>query len=260
MCHPVTRRVAQESVEPVARAQIASWTVSVSTPNRSDLLTLAFTYAAVGVTVSVALVDRGVSTGVILAASFFMFSATSELAFLAVDDAGGSLAAAVASGWLVATRFGLLATSLTRVFEASRLERIVAAISSLDPNVALAVQQPTADGVRQVFWHTTAALMGGFWIGSIAGLVLGNVMGDTTQWGLDVVFPAALLSIIGSLLRRREGLLAAVVGAVTCLGLVPFAPGGTPILASSLGAIVGALAIGRRRSTTPNGPPDGAIS
>lgn len=218
-------------------------------PTRADLLTLAFTYFAVGVTVSVALVDREVPTGVILAASLFVFSATSELAFLAVDDSGGAFAAAIASGWLVATRFGLLAGSLTRVLEASRPERVAAAITSFDPNVALAVQQPTPDRVRRVFWRTTAALMIGFWVGTAVGLLLGNVMGDTTRWGLDVVFPAALLSIIGSLLRRHEGLLAAVVGAVTCLALVPFTPGGTPILASSLGAFVGAVAVGHWRES-----------
>ncbi len=216
-------------------------------PRRADLATLAFTYFAVGVTVSVAMVERGVPTGVTIVAAVMVYSATSELAYLAVDDVGGSMFAAVASGWLVASRFGLLAASLNRRFEGSPAQRAAAAFTALDPSVAVAIQEPTPKETKSTYWRVSFVLLFGFWAGSLVGLFLGNIMGDTDQWGLDAVFPAALLSIIGSLLRRSEGLLAGVTGAVACLALIPFAPGGLPILASSLGAVVGAVYITRTK-------------
>ncbi len=216
-------------------------------PKRADIATLGFTYFAVGVTVSVAMVDRGVSSGVTIAAALTVFAATSELAFLAVKDADGSMAAAILSGWLVASRFGLLAATLNHVFDGSTTERAAAAITTFDPSVAVAMQQPTRAESRRAYWQVTVVLLVGFWIGSLVGLFLGNIMGDTNRWGLDALFPAALLSIIGSLLRRREGLLAGIVGAAACLALFPFAPGGLPILASVLGAVVGAEYVSRTR-------------
>ena len=211
-------------------------------PGPTDYLALAFTYFAVGVTVSVAMVERGVSIPTTLGAALVIYSATSELAFLAVRDAGGSAVIGVLSGWLVASRFGLLALSLGTRYRASGWERAAAAVNSFDPNVGLAVQQPDRAELRRVFWRVTAALMIGWWVGSLVGVFLGDVIGDGRAWGLDAVFPATLMAIIGALVRRRDGLTAAFVGAGICCLLVPIAPGGLPILASALGAVVAVLA------------------
>ncbi|MEZ5379234.1 MAG: AzlC family ABC transporter permease [Acidimicrobiales bacterium] len=217
-------------------------------PKPADIATLAFTFFAVGMTVSVAMVDRGVSTGVTITAAIVVYSATGELAYLAVRDAGGSMLAAVASGWLVASRFGLLAASLNRVLEGSRAERAVAAFTALDPSVAVAIQQPSKAESKRAYWVVSLTLLAGFWAGSLVGLFLGNILGDTSRLGFDAVFPAALLSIIGNLLRRKEGLVAGVTGAIACIALIPVAPGGVPILASSLGAVVGAMWIARSKA------------
>ena len=211
-----------------------------SEPKLVDLATLCFAYFAVGVTVSVALVDRGASTGTILGAALFVYSATSELAYIAVDKAGGSMVAGVLSGWLVATRFGLLAVSLGRIMDGSVLRRSAAALNAFDPNVALAIQQTEPKRMLRTYWRVTAALLIGWWIGTLCGLLLGNVLGDTQRYGLDAVFPAALLAIIGGLLRRGDALLAALVGSLVCLALIPFVPAGIPILASVIGAFIGA--------------------
>jgi predicted branched-subunit amino acid permease len=207
-------------------------------PRFSDYATLAFTYFAVGVTVSVAMIDAGVSVPTTLGAALVVYSATSELAFLAVKGAGGSAVVGVLSGWLVASRFGLLAVSLGARYRGGTMERTAAAINSFDPNVGLAVQQPQPAPLRAVFWKVTAALMVGWWAGSLVGVYLGDIVGDGRAWGLDAVFPAALVAIIGSLVRRRDGLTAALAGAGICCVLIPIVPGGLPILASALGAVI----------------------
>lgn len=216
--------------------------MTASGPGPTDYLALAFTYFVVGVTVSVAMVERGISIPTTLGAALVIYSATSELAFLAVRDAGGSAVVGVLSGWLVASRFGLLAVSLGVRYRASVWERAAAAINSFDPNVGLAVQQAERSELRRVFWRVTAALMVGWWMGSLVGAFLGDVIGDGRAWGLDAVFPATLMAIIGALVRRRDGLTAAVVGAGICCLLIPLAPGGAPILASALGAVVATTA------------------
>lgn len=213
-------------------------------PSRSDYFTLAFAYFAVGVTVSVALLEAGTSIPRTLTSALIIYAATPQLAFLAVKAAGGSTVVGVLSGWLVASRFGILASSLGARYPQGTLERAAAAINSFDPNVALALQQERQSNVRRVFWLVTAALMVGWWLGTGVGIVLGNVLGNSDALGLDAVFPAILLAIIGSSLRQRDGLVAALAGACICLALIPISPGGVPILASALGAVA-ALGLSR---------------
>lgn len=213
-------------------------TADQTEPGWPDLATFALTFFALGVTVNLLILERGTSTRLTLIAAFVVYSATSELAYLAVRDAGGSQLAAIVAGWVVASRFGLLAVSLGTRFPDSFGHRAAAAVNAFDPNVALAIQQPTTAGVVRVFWRVTAALMLGWWAGALVGVYLGNVIGDTERLGLDALFPAALLAIIGNLLRRRDGAAAALVGGGLCLALLPFAPAGVPIIASLLGAFV----------------------
>lgn len=228
----------------------------MTAPRRADYVALAVTYFAVGVTVSVAMIERGVSVPTTLGAALVVYSATSELAFLAVGDAGGSAVVGVLSGWLVASRFGLLALSLGARYTGTMWERAAAAINSFDPNVGLAIQQTDRAELRRVFWRVTAALMAGWWIGSLVGVYLGDVIGDGRAWGLDAVFPATLMAIIGALVRRRDGLTAAVIGAGICCLLIPIAPGGLPILASGLGAVT-AIVVHRPSGDARAPNPDG---
>lgn len=210
-------------------------------PSWSELGGLCFTFFALGVTVNVLVLERVGSEAKTVVAAIVVNSATTELAYLAVRDAGGSLVAALIAGWIVASRFGLLAASLGSRLRVGRLHRAAAGFQSFDPNVTLAVQQRDADVVR-TFWTVTSAMHLGWYLGTFVGVFLGNVIGDAERLGLDAVFPAALLAIIAPLLRRRSGGVAALVGGGLCLVLLPFAPAGIPIVLSLVGAIV-ALAV-----------------
>ncbi len=242
--------MADDDVQPDGTAEPAA----PPPPKLVDELFMAATFFALGVTVAVALVESGTSATVILVASIVVYSATSTLAFLAVDDAGGSTLAGVISGWLVASRFGILAVSLKGRLRVSRTEQVVAALQALDPNVGLMMQQPDPAVARRTYWRITAVLVGGWVGGTIAGLVAGEFLGDTRRIGFDVVFPAALLAIIAPLLRRRDGLASAIGGVALCLALFPVAPAGVPIVASALAAVAVALSGGRTGLTpTPGG-------
>lgn len=222
--------------------------------SRIDFATMAITFFSLGVTLQVVLIDSGTSSTRAFVASAVIFSATSQFAYLAVREGGGGDWAAIAAGWVVATRFGILAVSLSPKLPRGFLRRAAAAVNAFDPNVAVAVQQPTPKLVEREFWRTTAGMMLGWFGGIAAGTLLGNFLGDTQRWGLDAVFPAALLAIIGNLLRQRDGFIAGVTGAIICLVLLPFIPAGLPIILSVLGVAIALTAVRLPKRTEPGDP------
>jgi len=109
----------------------------------------------------------------------------------------------------------------------------------------VAVQEAKPRDVIAVFWWVTLAMHLGWVSGTLIGVFLGNVIGDAERLGLDAVFPALLLAVIASLLRRRDGLAAAVIGGAICAVLIPVLPAGVPIILSLAGAVA-ALTIPER--------------
>ena len=204
----------------------------------ADFATMSITFFSLGVTLQVVLIDAGTSPARAFVASSVIFSATSQFAYLAVRDAGGGDWAAIIAGLVVATRFGILAVSLSRKLPRGHVRRALAAVNAFDPNVAVAVQQPTPETVEREFWRTTAGMMLGWFTGVAVGTWLGDVLGDTQRLGLDAVFPAALLAIIGNLLRSPDGRIAGVAGGLLCLSLLPFVPAGLPIILSLFGVVI----------------------
>lgn len=214
----------------------------------ADFATMAIAFFSLGVTLQVVLIDTGTSAVRAFVASSVIFSATSQFAYLAVKEAGGGEWAAILAGVIVATRFGILAMSLIPRLPHGGFRRTVAALNAFDPNVAVAVQQPTPEGVEREFWRTTAGMMIGWFAGIAVGTFLGDVLGDTQRLGLDAVFPAALLAIIGNLLRTKDGRIAGVAGGVLCLVLLPVAPAGLPIILS-LGGVAIAILLSKEATT-----------
>lgn len=214
-------------------------------PKRTDLIAICLTFFSLGVTVNVLVLERVGSESLTVAAALLINAATTELAYLAVRDAGGSQFAAIVAGWVVAARFGLLAVSLGARIRVGAWHRAAAAFFSFDPNVTFAVQQSTPRRVIRVFWTVLVAMHLGWFVGVFVGVYLGNVIGDADRLGLDAVFPAALLAIIGNLLRRRDGAAAALLGGALCVVLIPIAPAGVPIIAS-LAAAFAALRVEER--------------
>jgi predicted branched-subunit amino acid permease len=212
---------------------------------------IALTFFALGVTVNVLVLERLGSEVKTVTAAIVVNSATSQLAYLAVRDVGGSVIAAMIAGWIVATRFGLLAAGLAPRLQVGRFHKAMIGLQAFDPNVGIAIQQRESRDVVRVFWLVTAAMHLGWWSGTFAGVFLGNVIGDSQRLGLDAVFPALLLAVIGNLLRQRPGLVAALVGGVLCAVLIPIAPAGLPIIISLTGAVV---ALGVRPTQTPKSP------
>jgi predicted branched-subunit amino acid permease len=78
------------------------------------------------------------------------------------------------------------------------------------------------------------------WIsGTAVGVVGGSAIAHPERFGLDAIFPAFYLALLVGELRNRDAGTAAVLGGAIALALVPFAPGGLPVIAASAAALIG---------------------
>ncbi len=84
----------------------------------------------------------------------------------------------------------------------------------------------------------------GWGLGTAVGVALGGAIGDPSDFGLDAILPAFFLCLLVEELRSGQAVAAALLAAVISLSLIPVAPVGVPVVASSLAALI---ALGRRR-------------
>lgn len=206
--------------------------------SNGDAATLAVTYFTAGLAVSVLHVTQGTDPLVVIAAAFIVNSATSTLAFAAVATTGGSTTAAVLSGWLVATRFGLFAAALGPRLWPRRWKRALAAHMAFDPSVALALREERDVAARQTFVRAGLWLCVPWWISAVVGALIAERLGDTDALGFDVILPALLLAIVWPQLRERTGRIVAAVAVVSALALVGITPGGIPELIGGAAALL----------------------
>ena len=90
---------------------------------------------------------------------------------------------------------------------------------------------------------------------TLAGALLGNLMGDPKAWGLDGAAIAAFCGLLWPRLVARDAVATAVVAAVVTVALVPVLPAGLPVLSA---VVVGGGAAWHqiRRSAGPRGRGD----
>jgi len=217
---------------------------------RFDQAAMFVSAAMIGVAVASIMSDIGTPGWVVVVASATAWAGTGEVAYASVISTGGGAVTALAAGWLVCSRFSLLAMSMKERWRASVPERTGIYHFASEVAVAAAIDQQTRispSAARRVFWQLVAPMAAGWFVGSIAGVALGNVVGDTRQIGLDAVFPASFIGAVVNGLTRRDTAVAVIGGAGAAIGLTPVLPAGGPVLVAS-GAALLALAV-RPRTT-----------
>jgi 4-azaleucine resistance transporter AzlC len=199
----------------------------------------------IGVAVGVFAIAFGVGAvsagGTVLQAcvmSLLVFTGASQFSAVSVVDSGGSTASALASAMLLAARNGVYGLTMSRDLDGSLGRRLVAAHLTIDETTAMATAQNEPDARRAAFWITGCAIFV-FWnLGTLIGALAGEAINPET-YGLDAAFPAAFVAMLAPHLRTRIGRVVALLGALICLVLVPFAPIGVPILCASAAALLG---------------------
>jgi branched chain amino acid efflux pump len=92
---------------------------------------------------------------------------------------------------------------------------------------------------RWLLFGTTSVQYVTWSLGTIVGSLGGGALGDPDKLGLDAIYPAFFVALLVGEARTGRARGAAAIGALVALALVPIAPAGIPVLAASVGALLG---------------------
>ena len=173
-----------------------------------------------------------------MALSLLMFSGGSQFAFVGVIATGAGVIPAVLSAWLLGVRNGFYAIRLAPIVSLTGILKPIGAQLTIDESNAVSLsQEPDLKNQREGFWLTGIAVFV-FWnLLTAAGALLGSVIGNPADWGLDAAAGAAFLGLIWPRLKESKLLLLAVVSAFTATMLSEFLPAGLPVLLTALVAV-----------------------
>lgn len=211
-----------------------------------------------GVSFGALAVAGGLDVWQACALSLLMFTGGSQFAFVGVVASGGAGAAGTAAAALLGVRNALYSLQVAPMLGVDgpgwrdRGRRVLAAHLTIDESTAVGITQPDGPARRRGFWVTGFAVFVLWNATTLAGALLGDVMGDPRRWGLDGAASAAFLALLWPRLRTGDARAIGVVGALLAVVAVPLAPAGVPVLAAGAGAaLVGWFQLQRAR---PDGP------
>lgn len=191
-----------------------------------------------GVTFGVLAVAAGLTVAQTSAMSLLAFTGASQFAAIAVIASGGSPAATLAPALLLAARNGIYGLALHPHLKGSIPRRLLSAHFVIDESTAMALGQEEPEHREPAFWVAGLSVFV-FWnLGTLAGALGGEALGDPEAWGLDAAFPAGFIVLMRPHIARRAGKIAAIIGALIALVTIPLLPAGAPIIAGALGAVV----------------------
>ncbi len=169
-----------------------------------------------------------------------VFAGSSQFAALAVLAAGGTPLAAITAGALLNARYVPMGIALAPSITGGPLRRALVGQAMIDASWAMA----NRGGGRFDSAFMIGATLPSYpcWVaGTAIGVFAGDAIGDPESLGLDALFPAFFLSLLftGELRSDRVAVLAATLGAVVALALIPVASPGVPVIAASAVALIG---------------------
>jgi 4-azaleucine resistance transporter AzlC len=213
-----------------------------------DAVSIALATGLYAVSFGVLSIAAGFSVAQTCVMSVVTFTGASQFTFVSVIGAGGSPAAALAPALLLAARNTLYGISLKSVLTGSVAKRALLAQGVIDETSAMAHAQPAPAAKRRAFDLTAVLLFVGWNLGTVAGALAGQGLGNPQDLGFDAIFPAVFLALLAPQLRSTEARGAALAGGLVSLALVGFVPPGVPIIAAAVVAIP-FLVVVRRRSS-----------
>ena len=217
-------------------------------------LSVALATSAYGISFGALSVASGLDLWQTCVLSLLMFTGGSQFAFVGVIAAGGLAAApaAIASATLLGVRNAAYAMRMAPVVAGGFLRRAGAAHFTIDESTAVALAQTQPRARQTGFWVTGVAIWVGWNLSTLAGALLGDVLGDPRTYGLDAAAAAAFLALLWPRLRGRQPLAVAVGAAVVAALLTPALMPGIPVIAAAGVAIAVGWFAPRPQQTTPS--------
>ena len=182
--------------------------------------------------------DVGLSAIAAIVMSAIVFAGSAQFAAVAILAAGGGVAAAIGAGALMNSRFLMMGVALAPSLPGRWPWRAAQGQTVVDASWAIAAR---GDGTfdRWLLFGTTSVQYVTWSLGTIVGSLGGGALGDPDKLGLDAIYPAFFVALLVGEARTGRARGAAAIGALVALALVPIAPAGIPVLAASVGALLG---------------------
>jgi 4-azaleucine resistance transporter AzlC len=206
----------------------------------------AIPYAAVGALLSMSFGvlarDAGFPVEAAIVMSAVVFAGSAQFAAVAILAGGGSAGAAIAAAALMNSRFLPMGVALGPSLSGKPLLRAAQGQTVVDASWAMANR---GDGTfdRWFLFGSTAPQYVTWMTGTTLGALGGDLLGDTSRFGLDAIYPMFFLALLLAEIKDRRAALVALTGALVALSLTEVTPAGVPVLAASLVALWG---LGRR--------------
>jgi predicted branched-subunit amino acid permease len=139
---------------------------------------------------------------------------------------------------LLGSRNLFYAVRMSPLLPGGFLRRALAAQLTIDESTAVATGQTTSAAQRAGFWVTGVTVYLGWNATTLAGALVGDLLGDVRAYGLDAAAAAAFLGLLWPRLKRRQAAAVAAVAAVLAALLTPALPPGLPVLATVAVAVI----------------------
>jgi predicted branched-subunit amino acid permease len=203
-------------------------------------LGVALATSAYGVSFGALAVAAGLDIWQTCVLSLVMFTGGSQFAFVGVIAAGGLPAApaAIASASLLGVRNIAYGMRMSPVVGSGFWRRAAAAQFTIDESTAVSLAQTTRRARTLGFWVTGIAIYIGWNLSTLAGALLGDVLGDPRAYGLDAAAAAAFLALLWPRLRHRQPIAVGIAAAVVATMLTPVLMPGIPVLIAAVVAVV----------------------
>lgn len=196
--------------------------------------------AAYGVSFGALAVASGLDVWQTCVLSLLMFTGGSQFAFIGVLSAGGvaALPSAVASAALLGVRNMAYGIRMSPIIGSGLLRRAAAAHVTIDESTAVSLAQSGTAMQRLGFWVTGLGVFVGWNLTTLAGALLGNLLGDPRTYGLDAAAAAAFLALLWPRLKQRQAIVVGVAAAVVAAAFTPLVIPGLPVLIAAVVALL----------------------
>jgi predicted branched-subunit amino acid permease len=212
----------------------------------SNALALGLAAGAFALSCGAVCAAAGLSLAQTVFLSGVMFTGASQFALAGILLSHGSAASSALTALLLGSRNAFYGLRLSSMIGFTAIKRFLAAQFVVDETTAMTIAQDSARARRYAFWTTAVAIFT-FWnIGCLLGALGTRAISDPKVLGLDAAGPAAFLALLAPRIRGAEPWILAVGGACMALFVVPFVPGGVPVLFAALVGVVVGLAFSKR--------------
>lgn len=202
---------------------------------RRQALSISLSVMPFGVAFGVSCVQAGLSLAEAMGFSLLVFTGGSQFAAVRVLTDGGTAAAALTAGLLLALRslaYGVVMAPA--LGEKPRWWRALASQWMIDETMAVGASQTGKEAQRYGYLLTGAMLYTSWNVSTAVGALLSEAGDLVTTFGIDATIPAAFLALVWPRLMDPWQRRVVLGGAVIAVLLVPVAPAGIPIIAAGV--------------------------